>query len=205
MTTETSSNRGGRRRDASRDAVILEATLDVLGEEGFERMTMDVVAARAKAGKATLYRRWPSKPDLVLDAVRHMAGAELDLADLPDTGAFRSDLLGLARPQSAEEQARRLKVMAGVASVMLHDRELAAAVHAAVVEPWVQANRLLMQRAVGRGELPSATDVDTLAETIPAIVTYRSVVEHAPVDIDVLVRLVDVVLLPAIYGAGAVP
>ena len=66
----------GRRRDHSRDPEILDAAIDVLAETGFDGMTIDMVAARAKAGKATIYRRWPSKADLVLDAVACMkAGA----------------------------------------------------------------------------------------------------------------------------------
>ena len=60
--------RGGRPRDATRDAVIMSAALEVLAEHGYDRMTMDQVAKRAGAGKATLYRRWPSKADLVAQA-----------------------------------------------------------------------------------------------------------------------------------------
>ena len=59
----------GRKRDHTRDAEILDATIEVLAETGSDGMTIDMVAARAKAGKATVYRRWASKPDLVLDAV----------------------------------------------------------------------------------------------------------------------------------------
>ncbi|MEJ1230234.1 MAG: helix-turn-helix domain-containing protein [Galbitalea sp.] len=91
--------------DASRDSDILEAALDVLAEEGYDGMTIDMVAARAKAGKATLYRRWPSKTELVLDAVACMKTANIDYADLPDTGHAAG---GPGRDdQGAEHQGQR--------------------------------------------------------------------------------------------------
>ncbi len=87
----------GRPLDASRDSDILEAALDVLAEEGYDGMTIDMVAARAKAGKATLYRRWPSKTELVLDAVACMKTTNIDYADLPDTGTLRGDLVAMIK------------------------------------------------------------------------------------------------------------
>ncbi len=73
----------GRKRDPSRDAEILDATLEVLAEVGAARLTMDMVAARAGAGKATIYRRWTSKVELVIDAVAHMKRNQVDLEHLP--------------------------------------------------------------------------------------------------------------------------
>ena len=86
----------GRKRDHTRDPEILEAAIDVLAETGFDGMTIDMVAARAKAGKATIYRRWTSKADLVLDAVACMKAGELDAEHLPDTGTLRGDLISQA-------------------------------------------------------------------------------------------------------------
>src|ERR1700726_2599355 len=79
----------GRRRDESRDPEILRAALDVLAETGYERMTMDAVAARARTGKATIYRRWASKAQLVVDAVASTGHTGIAAADLPDTGSLR--------------------------------------------------------------------------------------------------------------------
>src|SRR3954470_17199318 len=85
----------GRKRDHTRDPEILEAALDVLAETGYDGMTIDMVAARAKAGKATVYRRWSSKAELVIDAVACMKRGDLDEANLPDTGTLRGDLVAL--------------------------------------------------------------------------------------------------------------
>src|ERR1700712_1282335 len=87
----------GRKRDHSRDAEILQAALDVLAETGYDGMTIDMVAARAQAGKATLYRRWPSKAELVLDAVACMKQSDLHPDELPDTGTLRGDLLSMIK------------------------------------------------------------------------------------------------------------
>src|SRR5215207_6564595 len=127
--------RHGRKRDHTRDAEILDAAIDVLAETGYDGMTVDMVAARAKAGKATLYRRWPSKADLVLDAVACMKAAEVDPGALPDTGTLRGDLIALIKPRSIEEASKKMRVMAGLAGMLSRTPELAEAANAAIVEP----------------------------------------------------------------------
>ena len=192
----------GRKRDHTRDPEILDAALEVLAEVGYDGMTMDMVAARAKAGKATLYRRWPSKAELVLDAVAHMKRGQVDLDRLPDTGTLRGDLVAMIKPQSIEEAERKLKVMAGLASMLSHDRGLAEAVNAAIVEPWADAHRMFMNRAVDRGEIPAAADVETLSHVVPSMAAYRTLIQRKPVDRDFLVSLIDGLLLPALRGAS---
>ncbi len=192
--------RMGRKRDHSRDADILAAALEVLSEVGYERMTMDMVAARAKAGKATVYRRWPSKSELVLDAVTRMKRDQVDLDRLPDTGDLRGDLVALIKPQSIEESERKLMVMAGLASMMSHDPRLAEAGNAAIVEPWADAHRALISRAIDRGELP-AVDVETLSRVVPSMAAYRTLIQRQPIDRAYLVSLIDGLLLPALRGS----
>jgi len=192
----------GRKRDHTRDPEILDAALEVLAEVGYDGMTMDMVAVRAKAGKATLYRRWPSKAELVLDAVVRMKRGQVDLDRLPDTGTLRGDLIAIIKPQSIEEAERKLKVMAGLASMLAHDRGLAEAVNAAIVEPWADAHRMFIQRAVDRGEIPAA-DIETLAHVVPSMAAYRTLIQRKPVDRGFLVSLIDGLLLPALRGASA--
>src|SRR5579863_5183615 len=85
--------RGGRPRDDAREQAILDAAIDLLAEVGYEAMSIEAVAVRAKSSKATIYRRWPGKAELVADAIRRRT--EPTLADLPDTGSLRGDLLAL--------------------------------------------------------------------------------------------------------------
>jgi len=121
-------SRPGRKRDHSRDPEILRCTIDVLAETGFEGMTIEMVAARAKAGKATLYRRWASKGELVVDAVACLKQGALDLDDLPDTGTLRGDLVAMIKPHSIDEAEKKMRVMAGVVTMLSTTPELAEAV-----------------------------------------------------------------------------
>ena len=192
--------RGGRPRDASRDAAIVTAALDVLAEHGYERMTMDQVARRAGAGKATLYRRWPSKADLVVHAVSRFDRMP-ELEELPDTGTLRGDLLALMRPQTEGDDRRSLAVASGIASLLSAEPALAEAAGTALVEPFVASQRLLMRRAAERGEVDADVDVDTIAFVTPAMTAFRLIVQRKPVDVALLARLVDTVVLPAL-GLG---
>jgi AcrR family transcriptional regulator len=133
MTSAEAMVKLGRKRDHTRDQEILDAALDVLGETGYEGMTIDMVAARAKAGKATVYRRWSSKAELVLDAVVCMKKNEFQ--ELPDTGTLRGDLIAIMKPPTVQDADRKLQVMAGVMSMLSRDPTLADAVREAIVEP----------------------------------------------------------------------
>jgi AcrR family transcriptional regulator len=188
----------GRKRDHTRDPEILEAAIDVLAECGYDRMTIDMVASRAKAGKATLYRRWPSKAELVVDAVACMKRADLSPEHLPDTGTLRGDLLATIRPHSLEESERKLQVMGGLVSMLSRDPQLADAVEAAITEPRVAINRALMRRAMDRGEIPESADIETISHIGPAMAAYRTLVQRKPVDRDFLVSIIDGVVLPAL-------
>jgi AcrR family transcriptional regulator len=188
----------GRKRDHTRDPEILDAALEVLAETGYDGMTIDMVAARAKAGKATLYRRWPSKAELIIDAVACMKRSENDLSQLPDTGSLRGDLIALIKPLSIKDGEKKLQIMAGLMSMLSRDPGLADAANAAIVEPRATANRALMQRAIARGEIPADCDVDVLSQISPSMAAYRVLILRKPVDRAFLISLIDGVLMPAV-------
>ncbi len=192
----------GRKRDHTRDPEILDAAIDVLAESGFDGMTIDMVAARAKAGKATIYRRWPSKADLVLDAVACMKAADLDPERLPDTGTLRGDLVAMIRPRSIEEGERKLRIMGGLFGLISTSPELATAVHEAILEPRLAVNRLFLRRAVDRGEISADRDIELLARVASGMAAFRMLVEQQPLDAEYLTSLIDHVILPA---AGIAP
>ena len=190
----------GRKRDNTRDAEILDATLDVLAETGYDGMTIDMVAARAKAGKATVYRRWASKPELVLDAVACMKAKDLDLGSLPDTGTLRGDLVAMVRSPTIQESHRKLQVMAGIVSMIARDPELAVAAQEALVEPRAAANRIIFRRAIDRGEIAPDVDVEALCQIGPAMVAYRTLMLREQVDRDFMIATIDRVILPAAFA-----
>ncbi|GHF05735.1 TetR/AcrR family transcriptional regulator [Pseudolysinimonas yzui] len=196
MVTEPS--RRGRKRDPERDAVILDAALAELAESGYAGMTTDAVAARAGVGKAAMYRRWPSKAELALDAVARLDGATIDPDALPDTGSLRGDLRAILALQDDVDDERRLRVMVGLASMLADDERLAAAITA----PWIDANRTILRRAVARGEIAPTTDVETMAGIIPTLVTYRVCFQRLPIPPSYVGMLVETVLLPALGVDG---
>ncbi len=182
LDTTGSAPRLGRKRDHTRDADILDAALEVLAETGYDRMTMDMVAARAKAGKATVYRRWASKGELVVDAIACMKKNDIDFEHLPDTGTLRGDLVAMIKPHAIEDGERKLQIMAGLTSMLARDPDLVDAVTAAIVEPRASVNRLFMRRAIERGEISADTDVETLAMIMPSMTAYRVLILQQPVD-----------------------
>lgn len=188
----------GRKRDLSRDPEILEAALDVLAETGFERMTIDEVATRARAGKATLYRRWPSKAELVIDAVACMKRGAYDLSALPDTGTLRGDLIAMIKEPSIADAQRKMQVMAGIVSMLSKSPELADVAEEALVAPRRAANRALIERAIARGEVSADVDIDLIASVGSAMVAQRLLVERKPVTRGFLVSIVDAIVLPAL-------
>lgn len=191
--------RPGRKRDHTRDPEIMTAAIDVLAEVGYERMTVDMVAARAKAGKATLYRRWPSKADLVLDAVGCMGAAKA--GPLPDTGSLRGDLVALLSPRTVHDADHKLKVMLGLASVTAHSPELAESIREAFLEPRAAVTRALLERAKERGEISPSCDVGLLSRVSSSMVISRAMFEHRPVDRAFLLSVIDGVIIPA-AGVG---
>ncbi|MBT0772163.1 TetR/AcrR family transcriptional regulator [Kineosporia sp. J2-2] len=206
MTTETAKTaepaRLGRKRDHSRDPEILAAALDVLAEVGYDGMTVDMVAARAKAGKATLYRRWPSKAELVVDAVgcmkrplHHDANGNLLV---PDTGTLRGDLIAMVKPKAVTDGSRHLKIMLGVASMLSSAPELLDSINSIMIEPRTEAYRLVFERAVQRGEIKPGADVTLLASLGPALSMFRAVYQQQPPSRELFLHIIDAVILPAV-------
>ena len=195
--------RVGRKRDHSRDAPILDAALAVLAEAGYDGMTIDMVAARAGAARATVYRRWPAKADLVLAAAARLSETDVGLDHLPDTGSFRTDVIALFVPDTPGDQQMRLQALIGLLTVARTDKRLAEAATSAGIGPWIEANRLLMQRAVDRGEFPPA-DIETLARVIPMMCSSRAV-QQEPITREFSLDLLDGVIIPALRGGASHP
>jgi AcrR family transcriptional regulator len=190
----------GRKRDHTRDGEILDAALVVLAEQGYDGMTIDMVATHAGMARATVYRRWATKADLVLDAVSRMSQTDVDLDQLPDTGSLRGDMTAMIIPFDDEQQQVRIHAIAGLLSLAKTDERLAEAAAGSGIGPWIAANRILMQRAVDRGEFPPA-DIDTLAEVIPMLCVSRAV-QRLPITREFSLALIDGVIIPALRGSG---
>lgn len=197
--TETAAKTIGRPRDAGRDADLLKATLDLLVEVGYDRLTIDAVAARVKASKATVYRRWPNKAALVVDAVRAMHDAKDEDSVFPDTGSLRGDLLAGARTFVQKLTSEDGRLMAAVMTASMRDPELAAAMRSGTNDKAAMCAAPL-DRAVARGELASACGPEVFAEVVQSVFLFRFLVSGEPLDEAFVVHVVDDVLLPLITG-----
>ena len=178
---------------SGRDVAICDATLALLLEVGYDRMSMDAVAARAHASKATIYRRWPGKQELVLDAVK-ARGVGLTVAE--DTGSLRGDLVATYRSAVHGSAADDADLIAGVLRAMRTAPELADCVRSQVIESKCDVSRVIVARAVARGELPAETDPLILHEVASALWFHRVLVVGGPVDDAFIAHVVDDVLMP---------
>jgi AcrR family transcriptional regulator len=181
------------RVEGERELEILDATLEVLADVGYDRLTMDAVAARAKASKATLYRRWKDKASLVVDAllvVKHTA-------EVPDTGSLRGDLIASFCGLGGLTDEQGVATFASVLTAISRDEEFATAFRRDVLGPKIAAGHLIFERARERGELHDDADLDLLAPALAGIILHRHFVlgEH-PTE-DAIVRVIDQIILPA--------
>ncbi|MCT2593531.1 TetR/AcrR family transcriptional regulator [Streptomyces sp. N2-109] len=186
------------RMTAEREAEVLATALDVLREVGYGAMTMDAVAARAHCSKATLYRLWQGKPELLIAALRRTQ----PIPEGIDTGSLRGDLMSLAARMSAcAEQDTDLVAALGHAT--LTDQDLVRALRKSLVEPDVAHVTAFVERAVERGELASwPTAAEFLPQMLFAAVVSRPLFEDAYADAEYLASFVERAVLPALLHSS---
>ena len=153
---------------------------------------MEEVAARQGVGKATVYRRWRSRGALALDAF--MAEFQA-LQPLPDTGTLRSDLLGRAAAWvRAVTRTPAGRILAGLIAAAQEDPELAAAWRARVLEPMRAQHRIMLRRAIERGEIPASTDTDVALDLLYGAAYHRLLQGHRPLSDTFTRRVVEVIV-----------
>ena len=193
---------GSRPRiEGDREDEILEATLDLLLEVGYDRLTLDAVARRARASKATLYRRWEGKPSLVVDAmVRSKQAPDLTATD---TGSLRGDLIGTFCGSHGLATGAATDMLASVVTALANDPEFAALFREAFIAPKIAVSREIYAQAIARGEIPADTDVEIIAPAMAGILLHRSFVLGQALDDDTVRRVIDHVILPAVGCSAA--
>ncbi|MFF8645920.1 MULTISPECIES: TetR/AcrR family transcriptional regulator [unclassified Streptomyces] len=179
-----------------REAELYEAVLDLLREVGYDALTMDAVAARTRSSKATLYRQWGSKPELVAKALRHNKPASL--ADI-DTGSLRGDLNEMVARSDDCQMEKDAALMRGLFHAVHENPELHQALRNLLIEPELTGLNALLRRAVERGEV--AADNPALEYVVHMMVggfVARDLIEDRPVDQAFLASYLDAVVLPAL-------
>jgi AcrR family transcriptional regulator len=190
VTVTEEAPRPGRRRDPALDKAILAATLDSFAEDGYAGVSIEGVAARAGVGKATIYRRFPSKAELVVEAMR--VGACLT-DHLPDTGDLRADLVAMMRVMVERLRSADGQVLLTFAAERIRHPELSAEFQRSVIGAKRAHMRDLIAGAVERGDLPADTDVQLVAECGPAIIWHHAL-NGLPLTDDLPTRIVDLIL-----------
>ncbi|GAB3664002.1 TetR/AcrR family transcriptional regulator [Nocardioides korecus] len=184
------------RIEGDREDEILEATLEVLLEVGYDRLTFDAVAKAARAGKATLYRRWADKPSLVVDAM--VRAKQAPVVGHHDTGTLRGDLVSTFCGHHGPGGNDATVLMGSVITALASDADFAARFREAFIAPKVAVSQEIYRRAVARGEIPADTDVDVIAPALAGILLHRSFVLGLPPDEQTVTRVIDHVILPAV-------
>src|SRR5262245_4444270 len=166
----------GRPLDSTRDEAILRAALEGLAELGYDRLSMDEIAARARAGKGALYRRWNSKADLVVDAI--VAWREqLSPIVIPDTGSLAGDFDALVEsvPNLDEAAKRQMAVVMGLVGPASRDPELSTALAHNVLEAPRRIFSTVLRRAVERGEVARDRDLELIPDIVVGLNLVRVV------------------------------
>lgn len=177
-----------------RESELLAVTLQLLQENGYDRLTVDAVAASARASKATVYRRWPSKAELVLAAL--IEGIR-QIAVPPDTGTLRDDLLRLGELVSQETCQHASTIRA-----VLVEASRNPVMHDVMQHEFLDQRKALiqhvLQQAIDRGEIDAAAINDELWDLLPGYLIFRSVVQDRPPTAQTVQTLVDDVILPSL-------
>jgi len=179
-----------------REAEICEVVLDVLRESGYEALTMDAVAARAQCSKATLYRRWTGKPELVAMALRHQKLATLSRVD---TGSLRGDFRAMVAQLDDRQMMKNASLMRGLVQAVHTHPDLFQALRDLLVHPELTGLDKALARAVERGEISAASPTLTyVPHMLLGALIARQLIEDKSADRAFVSHYLDAVVLPAL-------
>jgi AcrR family transcriptional regulator len=176
-----------------REQEILAAALDVLADVGYDRLTMDAVATRARASKATLYRRWSSKVHLVIDALL----LQKEPASIPDTGTLRGDLLAVFCGSGGLADKKAVDTFTSVLTAINRDEEFAREFRTRVIGPKMAVSRVIYERALARGEVREDLDLSLFGPALAGILLHRAYLLGEAPTRDLIERVIDQIILPA--------
>jgi AcrR family transcriptional regulator len=189
-----------RRRGDVLNSAIFEATLDELAEVGYAKLTMERVAQRAGASKASVYRRWPSRMELALDAVHHLAPAP---TDTPDTGSLRGDVLAFLRTAADLLAGPGGEALRGLLSDALTDPSRTLELRNHSRGTGHRAMQEIVRRAAERGEI-NADAINPRRLDVAQAMLREQFLFHGAIPDAVLVEIVDEIVLPLLQDGAEV-
>jgi AcrR family transcriptional regulator len=188
-----------RRRGDILEHAIFDAVLSQLRTAGYAGLTMEGIAACAHTGKAALYRRWPCKEDLVVEAIGY---ALPPLADPPDHGNLRDDLIDLLRRMTEMVNSSAGCALQCLLSEVDRDARFTRLVHERVLAPRKRIFLAALERAAERGQVRPEAVNQLVADVGPALVAQRFLAEGAPVPDAYVVSVVDDIVMPVLQPAA---
>ncbi|MFW3171435.1 TetR/AcrR family transcriptional regulator [Geodermatophilus sp. CPCC 206100] len=191
-------SRGGRPRDPSRDGVIRSAILRLLADVGYGAMTMDAVAAEAGVGKATIYRRWRTKQDLVVDTISDL---NREIAVPEDTGSIEGDLRAVMRLVGRSIDSPAGAAIRALLPAMQHQPALVDAFRNGPLAVWRHAYAEIWSRAEERGEVRPGLARSVTAEATSALIVQRWLLTGEPIDEAYIDQVLEVVVMPLVRNA----
>jgi len=190
---------GGRPLDATRDVALRDAALSLLAEIGYDRLTIDAVAARAHASKTTIYRRWSGKAELIADALNGLKGSR----PVPDTGSLRGDLEAIAQGAASTDNRFDAQLMIGLITAVARDGELRRVVRERLMDPGHSDLRQVFDQAVSRGEIADDRNLDILVSLFPALMIHHLLVSGEMPEAQFADQVMNDVILPLATAATA--
>jgi AcrR family transcriptional regulator len=186
------------RVEGLREAEILDATLAVLGEVGYDRFNMDAVAQKAKASKATLYRRWNGKVQLVIDALQHdHRQHHFTEQGMVDTGTLRGDLIEAFCGHGGLTDKPEVDAFGAILTAIARDAEFAEAFRNQVLAPKLAGSKAFFERAKERGEIRADVEIELLAPALAGIVLHRFFLMGERPTQSLVESVIDQIILPA--------
>jgi AcrR family transcriptional regulator len=194
--------KGPRRRGEELENAILTAALEELTEAGYSALSMERVATRAHTSKAALYRRWPGKAELVMDACKLRGISDVEI---PDTGELRSDVIALLRQMSAKMATPLGVILRGLLAEMTRDPEFSKLIRERVHTVGPATIHLVLERAVERGEVEAWILGSRRATVATDLLRNQFLLFGAPIDDEIIVDIVDDVYLPLVLSPAPGP
>lgn len=192
------------RVEGDREDEILEGVLQVLTDIGYDKLSFDTIATHVRASKATLYRKWPTKVDLVISALDQLAICPLGGSEVPDSGSLIGDLEQLTC--SDPEWTRRLPgIVRAIVPALHRDPDLTLAFNEHFMKPRQQLMITVLERAKVRGEIGNDADLGLLSQIVPALMIHHTMISGNGPDSEQMRTIITGVLLPACLATTESP
>ena len=185
----------GRPRDHGRDEAIHEAAISLLSEVGFDRTTIEAISQRAHVGKATIYRRFKNKEEILLSAMNAHTACALPRIN---TGNLRDDLISLIHEHVKILKGPDGELKMNLLSIAHRDPEFGKLLGEVNPVEGEKQTEEIFERAIARGEISESADIPFLTEVVPSIITNRLFITHQPVNQKFIEKLVDQLLIPSL-------